>query len=49
MGREKLVVAGGTGPGGSVGINGGIIRGGGFGRDGGRIGGSNRKPNNGTH
>ena len=45
VGREKVVVEGGTGPGGSVRSNGGIRRGGGGGIDGGRSKGTSGKLN----
>ena len=49
VGLEKVVREGVTGPGGSVGSDGGIRRGGGGGRDGGRSGGSSGKVNHGIN
>ena len=49
VGREKVVGEGGTGPGESVGSDGGNRRGGGGGIDGWISGGSSRKPNHGEN
>ena len=49
MGLEKVAREGVTGPGGSVGSDGGIKRGGGSGIDGGGSGGSSRKVNHGIN